>query len=266
MSENESISQTVEGASFEKLKPKLKALAAEKVLSPRVDVEAAALKVLGVCRLLQRREVRERYLAIPEPLFDHGLLDLMPESARATQWARLQANGGSASKAKLPEDLAQQAFQLKNVMLKEVDHVLGDQLSVAQKLVEIRAGFGYADAANDLNELAIIYRTQKGELAKDAAKYHAEDADTADRLATQIRNELASAGSKKDREAQDLLNRAWTLCSQTYEEVAATGRWLMRHDDGANLDELFPSLYASKAPRKKKGPAPTPDPVAPPTA
>lgn len=56
-------------------------------------------------------------------------------------------------------------------------------------------------------------------------------------------------------------DRAWTLLLRCYDEVAATGRWLLRHEP--KVDAYFPSLHAAGRPgigrnKSSKTPAPAP--------
>jgi hypothetical protein len=68
----------------------------------------------------------------------------------------------------------------------------------------------------------------------------------------------------KGRAAADDLSRAWTLLLRVYNEVAETGRWLLRRDP--NGKDEFPSLYSVARPgggRPRKRPAGTSEPKPP---
>jgi hypothetical protein len=71
--------------------------------------------------------------------------------------------------------------------------------------------------------------------------------------------DAATAGrSAEDQRKREVLSRAWTLLLKVYDEVAAAGRWLERHENAATL---HPSLYAmgrKGRPRKARPTAPTP--------
>jgi hypothetical protein len=60
-------------------------------------------------------------------------------------------------------------------------------------------------------------------------------------VAEQMLSILGARLSPEARLAADYLARAWTLLLDTYEDVATTGRWLLRRDPQA--DKAFPSLY-----------------------
>jgi hypothetical protein len=81
------------------------------------------------------------------------------------------------------------------------------------------------------------------------------------RLAAQLFETLALAQGGVGR-AASLRDRAWTLLSRCYEEVAAAGRWLLRHEP--KVDAYFPSLHAVGRPgvgRSKSSKAPSPAPA-----
>ncbi|MCU0682129.1 MAG: hypothetical protein MUF34_07730 [Polyangiaceae bacterium] len=250
------------------MKPLLLALSNEEVETPRLDLELAAMAALNVARIVHDPSLVERFRLLPEGEFDRASIDRLEPLA----WAAWQAHRAhqiasvSTSGAVVPVALVEAATELEKRMQRCVEYHLADHPEAAAKVAFLRAGSGYRDLAGDLMGYAELYRAYADELTHDRKQYRESDADEAVRLATQLFETLALAPGGLG-QAVSLRDRAWTLLSQCYEEVAAAGRWLLRHEP--KVDSLFPSLHAAgRSPqvRSRSGKTPESPPTVPPPA
>jgi hypothetical protein len=253
---------------IEQVRPWLLELANDEVETPRLDLELAAMAALNVARIVHDPSLVERFRSMPAGEFDREAIDRLEPLA----WAAWQANRGhqvasaSASVAVVPVALVEAATELEKRMQRCVEYHLADHPATAAKVAFLRAGTGYRDLAGDLMGYAELYREYADELRHDRKQYREGDAAEAVRLATQIFETLALASGGLG-QAVSLRDRAWTLLAQCYEEVAAAGRWLLRHEP--KVDSLFPSLYMAGRPgqgRSRAGKTPEPPPTVPPPA
>lgn len=243
-------------AAFEQMLPLLTAMAEGMLIIPRTDILLAAIFAIGVAKKVNEPARRAIFSKLPNDFFDIALLDRLEPAARAAIFAldEAQAAGALASEAKLPAKLSQEAMEMRGRMLRVLDYHLGHDKEVAALLALVRLGAGYADLSTDLGKLAAIFRSHAEVLAKDPYIRVAEDADTADRLAKTIQNELGVGATPKQKERKELLTRAWTLLFTTYEQIAEPGRWLLKNQGG---DALFVSLItAGRKPPRPKSKAP----------
>lgn len=241
----------------------LVALEPHEVETPNVDLELAALAALNVARLVHEPSLLERLRSMPAAEFDHEQLGRLEPLAWAAWYAHRvhQIASQSATSAVVPVALAEAATELERRMQRCVEYHLADHAAAAPKVAFLRAGNGYRDLAGDLMGYAELYRAYVEELRHDRKQYREGDADEAERLAKQLFETLALAQGGAG-QAASLRDRAWTLLSRCYDEVATAGRWLLRHE--ANVAELFPLLQVagrSRASRSKAGKATEPAPA-----
>ena len=249
-------------ADLERLMPRLQAVPREKAVLPRIDIAAAAVFAMGVGRLVQQADLRARFASLPAREFDIRHVDDLETLARATWYARIAQDtaGASATEAKLPVDLVDLATTTKERMLKCAAYYF-DGTPLQKEVDDIRSGSGYLDLASDLSRLAKLYVDQAAVLAGDKKLYRATDAADAAQLAGRIVDELGAAGSAEERRRADITARVWVLLFESYNEVADTARWLLRHEGGA---EKFPSLYTvgrTQASKRRVEPSPQPTPA-----
>jgi hypothetical protein len=253
-------------AALAALTPRLLKLPRARVLQPRLDVAAAATVALGVAQKLRNKAVRQRFLSLPAEAFSPQHLDDLELAARAVLAAHSRTASAEAARAgaKIPLDLAQHAAAQRDRMLKLCDYYFSDDEKLGKELRDIRKGTGYLDLASDLHRLAEIYQAQKAVVKKDARYYVAGDEATAERLAAEIEDALGESPKERGKGSRqpdkDLLWRAWALLDEVYDEIAAAGRFLWRHEGG---EEMFPSLVTAsrRTPHKRKSPpAPASDP------
>jgi hypothetical protein len=243
--------------------PHLMALEPHEVETPNVDLELAALAALNVARLVHEPSLRERFRSMPAAEFDREQLGRLEPLAWAAWYAHRahQIASQSASAAVVPVALAEAATELERRMQRCVEYHLADHPAAAAKVAFLRSGQGYRDLAGDLMGYAELYREYVDELRHDRKQYREGDADEAEGLAKQLFEALARAQGGAG-QAASLRDRAWTLLSQGYAEVAAAGRWLLRREP--EVDRLFPLLHVaarSRPARGRAGKAPEPAPA-----
>jgi hypothetical protein len=233
---------------LELVKPKLMALVS--LMAIRVDPIAAAVVVLDVARTIAG-QIRERFMMLPKPLFDVALLDMLEPAARAMIYARREQlrDEFDPSTARVPVALIEKANDLKQRMFRVCEYHLIDHPEARKVLDLVRPGTGHLDTANDLAQVARLYRDFRPQMSSDVAHFHFEDAAEAEQVADGIFRELGLTRDGKPKAKSDLAMRAWTHMAMTYEEVAAAGRWLFRKEGG---EAMFPVLVsAARSPRSR---------------
>lgn len=238
---------------YEAMLPLLDALtgkrAAMNTPMPRAIVFAAS-----VGRMVKQPDMRAMFASLPPAHFDMQYVDRLESAALAAWFAELctRTAAALASGAKLPEEVEAAAILYKTRMIRVIEYNLDHIKEVVTELESIRAGNGHMDLASDLMRLAVIFKAHAARLSQDTQRYQASDAEAAMRYATTIHQVLGDGRRSDAAYWSDYLSRAWTLLVTTYEEVAAAGRWLYRHDNG---DTMFPSLYTISRQRRSRKPA-----------
>jgi hypothetical protein len=226
------------------LMPRLNTLGADKLERPRVDLELVSLGAIALARAAREPNLRARFLALPPSEFDPEWLELLEPLAMAlwhVQRKHLALTSSATAAAVVPVELSEAATELERRMQTCVEYHLSDHPEAGPKVAFLRVGTGYRDLAGDLMGYAELYRDYCDELRYDRKHYRESDAEEAVHLATRLFEALAM-GQGGDQHRLTLRDRAWTLLSRCYEEVATTGRWLLRHD--SNVGTVFPSLQA----------------------
>ena len=239
-------------AAVNKLRPKLLAMAASEVRPVNLDPNDAALKALALAMVVCDPELKPFFLSLPDLAFDKSQLDDLEPAGRAVIHTRAHLDTLIATKGrvKVPLAMIERASGLRGCMLKVLEYNLDDDAEVQRELVHIRRGSGRFDTSTDLSALARLYREHAPLLAGDTRQYRAEDAAEATQLAASILDSLGQGKLDPDRE---LATRAFSFMVRTYEDVRATGLWLLRGDPRAS--KLFPSLYQKSRRRSPATPA-----------
>lgn len=238
---------------FEAMLPLLDAWTGERatinVNLPKVVVFAAS-----VGRTVKQPDMRAMFASLPPAHFDMQYVDRLESAAMATWYADLCTRTASAltTGGKLPEEVEAEAILCKTRMARVIEYNLDHIKEVVTELESIRTGNGHMDLASDLMRLAVIFRAHAARLSQDTQRYQASDAEAAMRYATAIHQVLGDGRRSDSAYWTDYLSRAWSLMVTTYEEVAAAGRWLYRHDNG---ETMFPSLYSIGRRRRSRKPA-----------
>jgi hypothetical protein len=197
----------------------------------------------SVGRKVKQPDMRALFASLPATTFDIVHVDRLESASLATWYAALckRIAAAQSSSARLPEDFLAAATRHRRHLYRVAEYNLDDVEEVATELESVRPGSGHLDLAGALMRLAVIFEAHADRLSHDTRRYRATDAGDAKRYATKILQVLGDGRRSDAKYWSDYLSRAWTLMVTTYEEVAATGRWLYRHDGG---EAMFPSLYA----------------------
>ena len=230
---------------LQQIQSRLDALKSDEVQPPRLVLEKALLAALGVARRAHDERFGPLFAAIAGSLLDPAHVAGLETLVWAT-WhtaRQYQAASAGSSEAALPASLVTQASEVETRMQRCVEYHLASHPVAGSAVTFLRPGSGHRDLANDLLGYADLYRTYRSEVEDDRRYYRATDEHEADTLATRILSLLAAGNTDEARRWLALQNRAWTLLERSYNEVAATGRWLARANP-TEAAELFPSLYA----------------------
>lgn len=231
-------------AAFDALLPRYEAMSADTLAPINADVGLAAVAALGVAARANAPEMLARFKSLPATEFDAKKVEDLPTMAWACWYAATEDQKARTltTDAKLPAELVQKAITIEARMQTCCEYYFNDHPEIGPYIAMLRSGSGHRDLAADLFGYAGIYRDHYATVSADKKHFRATDADDAVKIAEEM---LAILGSRLGPEGRDTMNyliRAWTLLLDTYEDVAATGRWLLRRDP--HVDKLFPSLYA----------------------
>lgn len=253
---------------FQRTKPALDALAASDIRSPTIDVQEAAVIVLGIEGLLREPATKTKIAALVKAnLINGALLGGLPDIARAAWFSRYRLLQVSAmhSDAALPISLVNDALTLRRRMLKTLDYNLDEEADDIARLAAIRLGSGHLDLANDLLACADYYRERTSDIEHDRKNYRKTDEPDARKLADKILRLLGAVTTPDQTLWKSNQARAFTLLLTHYEEARRVGRFLSYYEDG---DKLFPSLFSAirsaPSPRVDKPAAEPTTPAAPP--
>lgn len=214
------------------------------------NLDRAVIFAASTGRIVMQPAVLARFSTLPSNEFDIQHVFRLEPAALATWYASLMLRSASLTEGvKIPESVVADATAIKHIMLKVLEYNLGHDDTLSTELADIRHGNGYVDLASDLVRLAGLYRAHAAELATDVRHYQADAADTAGRLAQAIHQVLGDGRDTSVRYWNSYMPRAWSFLVSTYEEVAAAGRWLFRHEGG---EERFPSLYTIGRQRRRR--------------
>lgn len=239
-------------------RPRLAAIHPAHVITPRLDVDAAARALLSVHATVTQAPGLHAQLQQLDAakLLDLASVDSLKDLAFVVMYAQREATeaGAFKSTAKISAALDEASAKLEGQMQKICEHNFGDHPEHSVVLDQLRPGTSYLDRANDLLGYAKIYEAELAVVAKDT-KYESTHVADARKLAGEILAALSAAMSPKAREWYDVLQRAWTLTAKVYFEVQEAGTFLLRYDP--RRAERFPSLYAvarGGGPKKSKKP------------
>jgi hypothetical protein len=232
-------------ACLDALRPRLAAIAVDRVVVARLDVDAACRAVLvAVAWLTGEPALHARFQALARAgEVDAGNLDLAKSLAFAVMHASAEARDAGAfrTEAKVPPALDEESARVEREMQGVCEHNLLDHPVHGPTLALLSPGTSYEDRAADLLGYAKLYVAEHATISKDT-RYKATHVADARRLAGEIHAALSLAMTPKAREQYDLLQRAFTLLVAVYGEIAEAGRFLLRADP--RRDERFPSLFA----------------------
>ena len=226
-------------------RPRLAAIDLARIITPRLDVDAASRALLSVHATATQAPglyAQLKQLHAAEQL-DIASVDDLKDVVFLVMFAYREATDAGAFKtnAKIPEALDIASAKIEIEMQSVCEHNLGDHPVHGVLLDVLRPGTSYLDRANDLLGYAKVYEAEPAVVSKDT-KYKPTHVADARKLAGEILAALSAAMTPKAREWYDLLQRAWTLATKMYFEVQEAGTFLLRYDP--RREERFPSLYA----------------------
>lgn len=235
---------------FEAVRPELDTVAEIRVAN--TDMRKAIIFAASVGRMVTLPERLTAFASLPATFFNMVHVARLEQVADATFYAWLQTADARAlhTGSRMPLPNLVEMTALRTVMIKVLEYNVGDNEAVSKKLASIRPGHGHADTGSDLWRLGVLYEEHAAALAADTRLYKPEDAVKAKRYAQAINHVLGDGTESDALFWGDYLGRAWTLLVNTYDEVAAAGRWMFRHENG---EAMFPSLYAvGRQPRRSR--------------
>lgn len=257
-------------SAYRLITPRLSAIPRDRLASVNVDLQTAAVFVIGVSRFVTEPSTRARFAKLGQTgEFADACVDDLGPAAQAAWYARHRYMLATAtrSEARLPLSLIEEATSVKTRQLKLVDYWLSDDPALAAEITAIRAGTGHQDLANDLVALAALIERNIEELSRDRKQFRAEDTALGKRLASEIIEQLGATASPEESEWAAAQPRVWTHLLGTYQEVQRGGLFLFAADKAA---ERFPSLVtvgrapASPRPARDEAPPVAPAPENPP--
>jgi hypothetical protein len=232
-------------ALVESYRPRLAAIDPERIITPRLDVDAASRALLSVhATVTQAPGLYAQFEQLhAAKQLDIASVDNLKDVACVVMYASREATeaGAFKSNAKISAALDEASAALETEMQSVCEHNLGDHPAHGLFLDHLRPGTSYLDRANDLLGYAKVYEAEPAIVSKDT-KYKPTHVADARKLAGEILAALSAARTPKAREWYDLLQRAWTLTTKMYFEVQQAGTFLLRYDP--RREERFPSLYA----------------------
>lgn len=242
------------------LQPRLEGIEVP-VRLPGVDLELAALGVVGVLRRIDKDRLRGRLEAFGRG--DWWSIEHLTtvEATAPALLVTLPAVDDAAlavSAAKVPLATIEDATGLRAEMLDVAGYQLRRYPAAMEKVADIRRGRGHLDLTRDLQRLGALYRDYAAVL-RDDGFYDPTDADRADRLAGEILGALGDAPLSDHAEARAQAMRIFVLMEKSYDELRAALLFLTRHEGGA---ERFPPLR-SLARATPTGPRPAQPPAQP---
>jgi hypothetical protein len=229
------------------------------------DTETAALRVPSVdtktvfaigratLLLLKKAPIRARLREMPERELPASLLDgyeaalVLAETSSAEY--ELARSGDSDARVSV---VSLQSARMQRCL----GYNLEGDAEVERQLAAIRLGTGYADLANDLAELSVLYTTHADALVGDGRNYRASDAAGSKELSDKIREEIAQGERAVTKKAGQKWARAFAALDASHSEIIAAGRYLDRKD--SKLAARWVNLRTQ--PRTSAKPAKTPKP------
>lgn len=260
-------------AAFDIILPLIATLADDELQPLNVDMTAAAIGAIGVADRAREPTLLARFQGLPPGEFDAAQVDRLSELGwAALHTVTLSSQAGGRGRTKLPPALVERAVTIEARMQTCCEYHLGDHAVAGVEVERLRPGNSYRDVAADLLGYAALYRTYEDILSRDPKHYLASDPDDAVSTAEQMYTLLGASATIQAEVSVDEAQRVWTLLYRTYEDVAATGRWLLRAEP-RRAERLFPSLFSlSRTGRRRRqdepadAPAATPEPTPGPVA
>jgi hypothetical protein len=237
---------------LERLRPEIDAVAAAGLRRITVKVPAAVSIALGA---LPNIEAMMGELRRHLPSFDHERAGRLREYAYAALHAHYRVGLEAEGEVRLRALLAE-ASPLRERLLRSAElHAHYGELEV-ETVANIRRGTGHLDTADDLGQLALLFRGARDKLAGRTPVTDA-DVERAAELSNAIvdalgRRHVGTDGASAPSLDEVVRAKAFWLFHGVYEECRWAVAYLRRHDGDA--DRLVPSLFAAHGRRRPREP------------
>jgi hypothetical protein len=246
---------------FDRLLPALRAIPADQVKKPKVDLTIAGGRVLAALPRFNKYAADLKAL----PHTSAQLIDELGDRALAMLWAYSSYRGVPQEPSSLPA-LFDRGSELRKRLLAAADFLVADGKLPASFVAEVREGSGYADLARDLLALGGLFESRERTAQLDAIAPKAlvdEGLEVAGRMAVAV-GARGQAGAAEEPEVVQMRDRTYTYFSEAFDE-ARTGLAYLRAKQG-DADEILPSVFAGRrTATREEVPAPAPAPAPTPT-
>lgn len=229
---------------------------------PSVDTKTAFEVGRATLKLLKKAAIRERLRVLPASELPASLVDGYEDVLVAAETASAEyevARSGDTD-ARVSVALVRQGMETSGRMQRCLGYNLEGDPEVQRQLAAIRLGTGYADLANDLAELSVLYTTHADALRGDGRNYRASDAAGSKELADKIREAMAEGQRAATKKAGQKWANAFAALDASHSEIVAAGRYLDRKEPtlAARWSLLrTPPHRAATKPAKPAKPAPS---------
>lgn len=235
---------------FLELLPEMDALAEAELLIPTVDVMSAVSVVLGVWpRLLALRPEIERQL----PHFNLARFDNLEQYAKALHHANALFRMATSPKQSLAER-ANELTVIRDRLLTDAHSLANYGLLDGESLKECKTAVGYKALASDIAVLLTVFKERWPAIRQRTPVTVELLNDANDRA-----EELLEAVAVKDQapvtagEASERRRRAFTIFVRAYRDAQRAVAYL-RADFG-DAEQIAPSLFPGRPPKRRGGPA-----------
>lgn len=236
------IEPKVAKAAYERLAPRLHALARDELAVVRADVQVAAIFAGTVAREIAEPALRARFVKLGQTgEHDPACSASLGDVALAAWYTghRCLLAGAALPSSKIPITLLDEAMALRARLLDAAEWQLRAAGDIEEAMLLLEPERSCRDVANNLLELSEIRaRAGNGRTEDERARVEREL-----RRARELGEELlarSSGATAEDPHTWSLqVRRAWTLLLRTYDEVRRAGRFLFPGEEG---EMRFPPL------------------------
>jgi hypothetical protein len=220
--------------------PALRAIPAEKLIKPRLDIAAAGSKLLG--HLPRYQALLPQLLALSHT--NKGLIEELPTRAMAMVQAQAEYLIASTPPSDFP-DLLARATLVRKQLLDSAPGLVAFNLLDGPGIEAVRKGSGHLDVAMDLLALAGIYRAAEKAIGTQSPITPAFVA-TAQSLGDELLTALGGrdAASRDTAETTVLRDAAYTHFMESYWEARRSLDYLLGDRD--EVDLILPSIFSYK--------------------
>jgi hypothetical protein len=231
----------VAALAFARVWPEIDAMSAVGLRRITVAVPAAVTIGLGAMPNIEAKMAEIRRIL---PLFDYERAGRLREYAYAALYAHHRVALSAEGEARL-RALVEEAVPLRERLLRTAElHAYYGELDPGV-VASIRRGTGHLDTANDLAQIALLFRGARDVLAGRTPVTEADltrAAELSDAIIDALgRRRVGTDGASTPSQAEEDRIKAFWLFYAVYEESRLAMAYLRRHEGDA--DQLVPSLF-----------------------